>query len=93
MITETICPVCGYELGFKAWDADAASDEICPSCGIQFGYDDAAAGDVERRRALYSEWRLKWIANGKPWSSLGSPRPYGWNADEQLMRVVDDGCA
>jgi hypothetical protein len=39
------CPVCGYDLGYPAWQGASASDEICPCCGIHYGYDDAAAGD------------------------------------------------
>ena len=89
MSTETWCPVCGFDLGFKAWDGASPSDEICPSCGIQFGYNDAAGGDVLRRRAIHAEWRAKWVANGKPWSSIGSPSPSGWDPDEQLSQVSE----
>jgi hypothetical protein len=52
--SSTLCPVCGYDLGFEPWRGESASDEICPCCGIQFGYSDFAGGDPEARKALYS---------------------------------------
>ena len=84
----TLCPVCGYGLGFLSWDGDSPSDEICPSCGIQFGYDDAAGGDERAREAVYHRWRQQWIESGLQWWSKGrrSPPP-GWNPIEQLSQI------
>jgi hypothetical protein len=87
--TQTCCPVCGYDLGFKPWDGDSASFEICPSCGIQFGYTDAAGGDTIRRQLLYQQWRKRWIGQGMPWNSA-SERPAGWNAATQLRNIEGD---
>jgi hypothetical protein len=82
----TCCPACGFDLGFRPWDGDSASNEICPCCGIQFGYTDAAGGDIKRRQQLYREWRERWIGQGMRWKSLRE-RPAGWNAVWQLRNI------
>ena len=81
----TICPVCGYDLGYVPWD----SQEICPSCGMQFGYFDATPEGPEGRRRIYAEWRQRWIADGMPWNDEGQPPPPDWNPTEQLKRLGD----
>jgi hypothetical protein len=63
-----LCPVCGYDLGFAAWDDKMPSFEICSSCGIQFGYTDMAGGDARARLELYKRWRQKWI---RWWNGVG----------------------
>jgi hypothetical protein len=83
----TLCPVCGFNLGFPAWDGDSPSDEICPSCGIQFGYDDAASGDEAKRRLIYQQWRQKWITEKMPWHSVGRSRPASWDPVAQLRQI------
>ena len=84
----TLCPVCGYELGFKAWDGGSPSHEICPSCGIQFGYQDAFAGrDEVSRGFIHHGWRTRWMRDGMPWSS-GNQAPLNWNPSEQLKKVT-----
>jgi len=80
------CPVCGFDLGFKPWDGDSASDEICPCCGIQFGYTDMAGGDINPRQQLYREWRERWIGQGMQWKSVRK-RPADWNAVRQLQNI------
>jgi hypothetical protein len=87
-----ICPVCGYALGFPAWEDDSASDEICPSCGIQFGYDDVpAGGGLEgTREEIYTFWREQWMANGMPWTSKGRRPPSGWDPVVQVQRIGGD---
>jgi hypothetical protein len=85
-MADDLCPVCGYVLGFPAWDGDSQSDEICPSCGIQFGYQDATGGDVTRRSAIHRDWRSSWIARGMPWSGAG-PAPKDWDPSAQLRRL------
>lgn len=86
------CPVCGYELESSPWVGDSASYEICPCCGIQFGYDDAQYGEdaSKQRNAVYCSWRGKWIRDGMPWFSKGTPRPEDWNPSEQLKRVQNE---
>jgi hypothetical protein len=84
---KTLCPVCGYDLGFRAWEDGSPSDEICPSCGIQFGYDDHGGGNPEKRQAIYAQWRRGWIESGTPWSSKGLQPPAGWDPATQLRRV------
>jgi hypothetical protein len=93
--SETFCPVCGYDLGFLPWKGNSSSDEICPSCGIQFGYTDAAGGNLQRRQAIYQQWRERWIAEGMRWSSKSAP-PEDWNPRAQLRNIgvnVDDPAA
>jgi Zn ribbon nucleic-acid-binding protein len=80
----TLCPACGYRLGFHAWNEGSSSHEICPSCGIQFGYDDGAGGDVNRRKQIHRDWRKRWIAKGMRWYSRGQKEPSNWNPLEQL---------
>jgi hypothetical protein len=84
---KTNCPVCGWDLGFPAWQADSACDEICPCCGIQFGYDDFAAGDIKDRATVHQEWRERWKQRGMPWSSLGRTPPVGWDPVRQLHGI------
>ena len=79
------CPVCGYRPLFEdPWTGGSPSDEICPCCGTQFGYDDAAGGDVERRREVYGELRRRWVAAGFPWSSRSRRPPDGWDPIAQM---------
>lgn len=82
---DTLCSVCGYDLGFEAWRGESSSDEMCPSCGIQFGYQDAGR-TVEDREPIYAEWRLRWVQEGAPWRSVG-PSHKGWDPREQLKRL------
>jgi hypothetical protein len=81
--SSTICPVCGYDLGFVPWD----SHEMCPSCGMQFGYYDSTSGGPERQQQLYAEWCQRWIDEGMPWNGEGQPRPANWNPAAQLRRL------
>lgn len=83
----TLCPSCGFDLGFPAWSNNSGCQEICPSCGIQFGYDDAAGGSRVRRSAIHSEWRAEWVRLGMKWNSLGIPEPEGWDPSMQLIRA------
>ena len=78
----TSCPVCGCDLGFLPWHGDSASDEICPCCYIQFGYDDA----FEPRKAVYDQWRKRWIEGGMKWLSTSRKPPTGWDPKQQLQR-------
>lgn len=82
----TKCPVCGFDLGFRAWDGDSPSDEICPSCGMQFGYYDSTPDGAQGRAAIYAEWRRRWVEEGMPWNGA-SPPPTGWSPAEQLTRL------
>ena len=86
--TETLYPVCGYDLRFRPWDEPRPSFELCPSCSIQFGYDDAAGReDASVREAIYLEWRRKWISAGMPWSSHAQEPPPNWEPRKQLLRT------
>lgn len=87
MKNNNFCPVCGFNLGFSAWEEDLPSDEICPSCGIQFGYDDAKAGEF--REGQYFGWRKKWILDGCKWHS-SSPQPSDFNPKLQLRNIGID---
>ena len=83
------CPVCGFNLGYRAWDGETASDELCPCCLIQFGYDDATGGNVAARRILYAKWRSEWVAAGMPWRSHGGGPPQEWNPMSQLNQLFN----
>ncbi len=85
----TYCPVCGYDLGFPAWNDQGPSNEICPSCGIQFGYDDALGGRVSDRAIFYQGWRRKWAVDGKLWFSKTTP-PKNWSAETQIKSILAD---
>jgi hypothetical protein len=87
---EHLCPVCGFDLGFRPWDGESPSDEICPCCHIQFGYHDAVWGDIERRKNIYAKWRADWIGSGMVWDKGRSEPPPGWNPAAQLKRVGVD---
>lgn len=82
--TNNECPICGYDLGFPAWNRDSSSDEICPSCGIQFGYDDVRDGEF--REGQYFGWRKKWIQDGCKWHS-SQPKPENWDPETQLKNI------
>jgi hypothetical protein len=84
-----LCPVCGYGLGFQAWDGDLPSDEICRCCGIQFGYFDAGP-TLEHRTSRHNQWRDRWFGLGMPWNEGRSKPPPNWNPKEQLRRIGQD---
>ncbi len=84
---KNLCPVCGYDLEFPAWDGNLPSGEICPCCGIQFGYDDAAGGQQQLRREIYENWRSEWVSQGMPWRSEGTRPPENWCPTAQLEMV------
>jgi len=85
--TRFLCPVCGFDLGFPAWDGDSPSDEICPSCGIQFGYNDARGATDSERRIIYTQWREQWMDKGMPWCGASRRRPPEWDPIKQLARI------
>lgn len=80
------CYVCGYHLDFVPWAIGIPSDEICPSCGIHFGYDDAAGGDLEKRRLIYKQWRDNWVNSGMKWWSKNN-LPADFNPKNQLHKI------
>jgi hypothetical protein len=84
----TLCPACGFDLGFPPWQGESPSDEICPCCGIQFGYSDAAGGDIAKRTALYRQWRERWKKSGMKWAHPSDPPPDNWNPEEQLASLM-----
>ena len=86
-VESDLCPVCGYNLGFRPWEDNSASDEICPCCYIQFGYDDGGVQDEGSRAQIYAEWRKRWIAEGMKWNSKGRKPLEGWNPVEQLRLI------
>jgi hypothetical protein len=86
---DTLCPACGFDLGFKAWNGDSASDEVCPSCGIQFGYDDFAEMDLVARAQIHQQWKKEWIAKGMRWSSVARDPPNSWDPIRQLGRLPE----
>lgn len=81
-----LCPVCGYALGFEAWQGDLPSDEICPCCGMQFGYYDSASTLVARSH-LQEQWRKRWIECGMRWDDERTKPPANWNPKNQLRGI------
>ena len=73
-MNEHTCPVCGYsgDLEFRPRDY-----QICACCGTEFGYDD--------RVLSHEQLRAEWLQKGCPWFDLEEPKPYGWNAYDQLQ--------
>lgn len=84
-----ICPVCGWEgLREPPYQNPPVNDdtlirggswEICLCCSTEFG---AYGGGTLR------EIRQYWIDDGMPWWTEYSPAPRGWNAQEQLDRLL-----
>lgn len=88
MDSNTLCPVCGYDLDFEPWRGESASHRICPSCGIEFGFDDAEGGELHGpREQVYAQWRQRWIDAGMPWFSTARQPPPGWDPHQQLGRI------
>ncbi|MBU3978756.1 hypothetical protein KJ980_07180 [Patescibacteria group bacterium] len=85
----TLCPVCGFNLGFPAWKGYSASHETCLSCGIEFGYHDVmeASGIIGTKEEIYMMWRKKWIEKGMPWSVSEAYKPTNWNPKKQLKNI------
>lgn len=79
----------GFELDEPPWvGGRSPSHEICVSCGLQFGYEDMMArGD--REHAFYHGWRTCWLVHGAPWSGHAIKPPEGWDAEEQVRRMLD----
>ena len=84
-----LCPVCGYDLGFRPWRGSSASHQICPSCGIEFGYDDVPEGGglTGTKEEIYNRWRDDWVAQGMRWWSGSRSMPDGWDPCHQLKRI------
>ena len=88
---EHLCPVCGFDLGFRPWDGPNPSDEICPCCGIQFGYHDAA-GDDEKGAGRFTPSGVRIGSRPVcPGEGAARPAPHGWNPGEQVERVNSGG--
>lgn len=89
MQDNNLCPVCGFKLGFKAWNNEIPSDEICPCCGIQFGLDDNTqyTQSMSARSVLYIGWRSKWKLDGMQWWSQNTLPPTSWNPKEQIKQL------
>ncbi|MHB8572797.1 MAG: HD domain-containing protein [Candidatus Dormibacteria bacterium] len=76
----TLCPACGWDLGF---DPVTAEDRRCACCAFSFVARDP--GDGSRSQA-YAGWRWQWLMEGSPWRGEGEP-PLGWNPEGQLRRI------
>ena len=87
----TLCPVCGYDLGFEPWEGGFASNESCLCCGIEFGYHDDpdASGIQGSREQIYIQWRNKWIDSGMMWATDESGIPDNWDPNIQLKKILD----
>jgi hypothetical protein len=79
----TLCPVCGFDLGFQPWNGRKASEAVCGCCGIRFGLDDQ---DPDARTGSYLAWRQQWVQEGMRWWGPKAPSS-GWDPVRQLRRV------
>ena len=75
-MNEHTCPVCGYdaELEFRPRDY-----QVCACCGTEFGYDD--------RVLTHEQLRAEWMARACRWFDVEEPKPFGWNAYDQLRKA------
>lgn len=74
MVSENLCPVCGYQMQDPPRDYN-----ICPSCGTEFGHHDV--------NASISDLRCAWLRTGPKWWSTLTPAPENWKPLEQLASV------
>jgi hypothetical protein len=75
MVTENLCPVCGFQM------ADPPCDyNICPSCGTEFGNHDL--------NSSIDELRSVWLATGPRWWSQVDPQPEHWDPIIQVLTGV-----
>lgn len=75
------CPVCGFaKLKEPPRSASGGpSYEICPACGFQFGVSD------DDDEISYDQWREDWVGSGMEWTSLGIPKPRGWDKQKLVL--------
>lgn len=74
MVSENICPVCGYEMEEPAKDYN-----VCSSCGTEFGVSDV--------NSSVAELRDNWLESGPSWWSKTEPQPADWNPLEQMTKA------
>lgn len=88
----TLCPVCGYDLGYRAWETRSSpSGRRCPCCGVIFGLDDTSTPDnpswnqvllVHLRAGWIRGWHMAWMGNED------HPRPPdSWDPLMQVLRL------
>jgi len=75
MVSENLCPVCGYGMEDPPKDYN-----ICPSCGTEFGHHDV--------NASISDLRSAWLRTGPKWWSTVTPERENWNPFEQLANLL-----
>jgi hypothetical protein len=94
----TICQVCGYDLGFPAWQtATRPSYRTCPSCGTHFGVDDVSYDPPPWLSLVkMTHLRMDWIQSRRlAWTGLDDDPamrvpPVGWDPVGQLLRISVD---
>lgn len=74
MVTDSICPVCGYGMEDPPRDYN-----ICPSCGTEFGHHDVNSS-VDKLRA-------EWLRNGANWWSPVDAQPDHWDPYRQVASL------
>lgn len=75
MVTEKLCPICGYAMAEPPRDYN-----ICPSCGTEFGLHDQNTSVEELRQA--------WLRTGPKWWSATESQPENWNPIQQLAKML-----
>lgn len=79
-MSETGCPVCGYQNFVELHPEGGATYDLCPCCGFESGVDGIGRSREERNSAF----RQRWLADGALWWSSARPPEPGWNALDQL---------
>lgn len=74
MVSENMCPVCGYEM-----DGLPKNYNICSSCGTEFGVSDVNSSIAELRDA--------WLESGPAWWSKTDVPPVNWDPIGQMERA------
>ncbi|SNX88703.1 hypothetical protein SAMN06272735_9197 [Streptomyces sp. TLI_55] len=77
---ETVCRICGLDVGEVRFDGDGLSVfVVCACCGCESGVEDGTAAAVRRHRE-------SWIGDGAPWFEPKA-RPADWDLELQLSNI------
>ncbi len=74
-----VCPVCG----FGRCELPPTDYSICGSCGTEFGYDN--------RILTLAQLREEWIRGGCQWFDAKEPKPPGWDAYCETLKILAGG--
>ncbi|MFI2511702.1 hypothetical protein [Streptomyces sp. NPDC018972] len=79
-IAETVCRVCGLDVGEVRFDeAGCSLHVVCDCCGTESGYGDERVNQVRHLRR-------SWLDRGAQWHRPKS-RPLTWDLQQQLAGI------